>query len=82
KMESIKNLSSVALTELGGQSAVGNGKKYTLAENVQVYLRSGSDYALTNAKAVTEGYSLTGYYDNGGAAGGRIRVLVATKKGN
>ena len=54
-----------------------------MAEDVQVYLRSGGTYSLVNVAAVDdlEQYSVTAYYDDlGYSAGGLVRVLVATAR--
>ena len=54
-----------------------------MAEDVQVYLRSGSTYSLVNIASISdlEQYSVTAYYDDlGYSAGGLVRVIVATAR--
>ena len=82
KISAMQPLRSLKLTELGTLTAVADAKKYTLDENVQVYLRKGGDYyAATLSSVNTQDYILTGWYDNFGCpAGGRIRVIVAMAK--
>ena len=56
-------------------------QRYLLAENVQVYLRVGSGdlYATTLNEILGSDYSLRGWYDDlDFAAGGRIRILIAS----
>lgn len=75
----MKSLSSTTITELTTLYAVSNGVRRTLADDVQVYLKSGGSYYATTLSAVdTASYTLTGWYDSfGAAAGGRIRVIIA-----
>ena len=79
---SIRNTSSVALSNLGTLTAVGGNKTYQLDDSVQVYLHKDSGYYQVALSSVNPtDYSLTGWYDNFGcAAGGRIRVIIATAK--
>lgn len=84
-LKSIRQLTSVSLDSLSALSAMGSGKEYTLAENVQVLLRDSTGsraYYLTDLSQVNgEDYTLTGWYDSlGCSAGGRIRILVAVPK--
>ena len=56
-------------------------QRYLLDEAVQVYLRdsSGDLYATTLSQVIGSDYTLRGWYDDlGYAAGGRIRILIAT----
>ncbi len=57
-------------------------QRYEMADDVQVYLwYKGQYYATKLAEVNSEGYYLTGWYDNFGcAAGKRVRVIVAVKK--
>lgn len=82
KLKSIRQLGSVGLDSLSSLSAMGGGKEYKIAENVQVLLRDstgGQGYYLTDLSQVNaEDYTLTGWYDSlGYSAGGRIRIIVA-----
>ena len=81
-IKTMRNMESVKLTELGSLSAMAGTAKYTLADDVQVYLRKDGVYYLTSVSAVnTEDYTLTGWYDNFGcSAGGRIRLIIAVEK--
>lgn len=68
--KSMRQMSSVRLTEVGVQSAMANNKKYTLADDVQIYLRKNREYYLTTVSAVSvESCTLTGWYDT--VSGGR-----------
>ena len=83
QLKSVKQLSSVTLTELGDLSAMAGNKKYLLAEDVTVILRqsgTGGYYAASLSEINTTDYTLKGWYDDlGYSAGGRIRVIVATE---
>ena len=81
-IKTIKNISSATITDLGSVYATANAKKYRLADDVQVYLRSESSFYATTLTGInTDDYTLTGWYDNFGcSAGGRIRVIIATAK--
>lgn len=84
-IKSIRQLESVMLDSVSSLSAMGNGKEYKLAENVQVLLRDstvGSGYYSTSISEINgEDYKLTGWYDNGNfSAGNRIRIIVAVPK--
>ena len=83
-LKGIRQLSSVNLTGLTSLTATAGSSKYALAEDVTVLLRDGSQqgyYPTTLSAVNSTDYSLVGWYDNQGAsAGGRIRILVATKK--
>lgn len=78
-IKTIKNIASVRLTELAAYTAKAENKKYTVADDVQVYLKKDGGYYLTDLSSINAGdYSLTGYYDDfGSPAGGQIRVIVA-----
>ena len=78
----IRQLSSVRLTGLSELSAEAGNETYALAEEVQVYLKSGllstSYYLTTLSEINAEDYVLTGWYDDlDYAAGGRIRIIIA-----
>ena len=84
-LRSIRQLTQVSLDGLSALSAMGDGREYPIAENVQVLLRDGSGsrgYYQTDLSQINgEDYTLTGWYDNlGYSAGGLIRILVATPK--
>lgn len=83
-LKGMRQLSSVNLTGLTSLTATAGSSKYALAEDVTVLLRDDSQqgyYPTTLSAVNSTDYSLVGWYDNQGAsAGGRIRILVATKK--
>ena len=83
-LKGMRQLSSVNLTGLTSLTATAGSSKYARAEDVTVLLRDGSQqgyYPTTLSAVNSTDYTLVGWYDNQGAsAGGRIRILVATKK--
>ncbi|MGE4275983.1 MAG: S-layer homology domain-containing protein [Lawsonibacter sp.] len=83
-LSSMKQLTSVTVTDLSTLYATTSDKKYSLAEDVQVLLKdsSGRGYYATTLSAINlSDYTVKGWYDNlGCSAGGRIRILVATAK--
>ncbi len=79
-VKSMRNLPEVRLTALSELYAMAGNQRYQLADDVQVYIRTNRTYDQSNVSAVSKGYNLTGYYDQGGAAGGRIRVIIAVKQ--
>ena len=83
-LKGMRQLSSVNLTGLPSLTATAGSSKYALAEDVTVLLRDSGQqgyYPTTLSAVNSTDYSLVGWYDNQGAsAGGRIRILVATKK--
>ena len=84
EVSSIRQLSSVRLTELNGLTAMASNQRYSIAEDVQVILRgtgSSGYYSSTLSDIDAENYTLTGWYDDlGYSAGGRIRIIVAVPK--
>lgn len=78
----MRQLVSAELTSLNASYATANGKRYDVWDGMQIYLRQNGDLYLTTLSSVnTENYRLTGWYDNfTGAAGGKIRVVVAVRK--
>lgn len=83
-LKGMRQLSSVNLTGLTSLTATAGSSKYALAEDVMVLLRDSGQqgyYPTTLSAVNSTDYTLVGWYDNQGAsAGGRIRILVATKK--
>ena len=62
---------------VGSQFAAGN-RKYTLADQVVVYEKRGSQYFLSSlSRAQNGGFTLTAWYDREDSQGGRVRVIVA-----
>lgn len=73
-------LSSVKALRLSETTLIAEDGSYTLAGDVQVYLTDiNRSYQLTSLQAISDlsHYTVTGYYDNRDADGGRIRILVA-----
>lgn len=83
-LNSIRQLTAVGIDALSDLYAVSGNKQYALDEGVQVLLRDTTGardyYATTLSEINASEYTLTGWYDNlGYSAGGRIRIIVATK---
>ena len=79
-VDKIVNLEAVKLDSIAGNTAIGqNNRKYTISENVAVYVvENGSRYNYASLSYVSGGgYTLTGYYDKPESEGGRIRVILA-----
>ncbi len=75
-------LMPMKIDQAGAASVMSNGTRYETADDMQVYLwYKGQYYATKLSEVNSEGYYLTGWYDNFGcAAGKRVRVIVAVKK--
>ena len=75
-------LMPMKIDKVGAASVLSNGTRYETADDMQVYLwYKGQYYATKLSEVNSEGYYLTGWYDNFGcAAGKRVRVIVAVKK--
>ena len=75
-------LMPMKIDQVGAVSVMSNGTRYETADDMQVYLwYKGQYYATKLSEVNSEGYYLTGWYDNFGcAAGKRVRVIVAVKK--
>ena len=75
-------LMPMKIDQVGAASVMSNGTRYETADDMQVYLwYKGQYYATKLSEVNSEGYYLTGWYDNFGcAAGKRVRVIVAVKK--
>ena len=63
---------SVTDVQIGNQTA-----SYPLAEDVQVFVKSGSEYYPTTVSKVKnlDKFTLTAYYDN--SVSGSIRIVIA-----
>ena len=74
-------LMPMKIDQVGAASVMSNGTRYETADDMQVYLwYKGQYYATKLSEVNSEGYYLTGWYDNFGcAAGKRVRVIVAVK---
>ena len=75
-------LMPMKIDKVGAASVMSNGTRYETADDMQVYLwYKGQYYATKLSEVNSEGYYLTGWYDNFGcAAGKRVRVIMAVKK--
>ena len=75
-------LMPMKIDQVGAASVMSKGTRYETADDMQVYLwYKGQYYATKLSEVNSEGYYLTGWYDNFGcAAGKRVRVIVAVKK--
>ena len=75
-------LMPMKIDKVGAASVMSNDTRYETADDMQVYLwYKGQYYATKLSEVNSEGYYLTGWYDNFGcAAGKRVRVIVAVKK--
>ena len=80
-VRSMIQLMPMKIDQVGAASVMSNGIRYEMADDAQVYLwYKGQYYATKLTEVNTEGYYLTGWYDNFGcAAGRRVRVIVAVK---
>ena len=75
-------LMPMKIDQVGAASVMSNGTRFEMADDAQVYLwYKGQYYATKLTEVNSEGYYLTGWYDNFGCvAGKRVRVIVAVKK--
>ena len=79
-VERLYNLSERKLDSVSGSTAVGtNNQKYTLSDNVAVYVYEGGEYQLSSLARISGGnYSLTGWPVRQGRERRRaIRVIIA-----
>ena len=81
-VKTMVQLMPMKIDQVGAASVISNGTRYETADDMQVYLwYKGQYYATKLSEVNSEGYYLTGWYDNFGcAAGKRVRVIVAVKK--
>ena len=81
-VKAMLQLMPMKIDQVGAASVMSNGTRYETADDMQVYLwYKGQYYATKLSEVNSEGYYLTGWYDNFGcAAGKRVRVIVAVKK--
>jgi hypothetical protein len=78
----IRSLQSFHVDEAGGTWVRTPDQKYTLDDDVQVYVKRDSSYYLTSWELADDlsTYSLTAFYDKPDAQGGRVRVVIATER--
>jgi len=68
------DIASAGVTTVQGA----DGRGYTLADDVQVYIADKGAYYLSEMTSVIGGdYTLTGYCDSDFSAGGRVRIVIA-----
>ncbi|MEG0779404.1 MAG: S-layer homology domain-containing protein [Oscillospiraceae bacterium] len=82
-VDKIANLTEVAIDSVTGLTGRAGERTYAIAEDAQVYVNDGvGRFTLSNLTTVTgsDRYTLRGYTDTCGGAGGRVRVLLATAK--
>ena len=81
-VRTMMQLMPMKIDQVGAASVMSKGKRYEMADDAQVYLwYKGQYYATKLTEVNSDGYYLTGWYDNFGcAAGKRVRVIVAVKK--
>jgi len=81
-VKAIIQLMPMKIDKVGAASVLSGSTRYEVADNAQVYLwYKGQYYATKLSEVNSEGYYLTGWYDNFGcAAGKRVRVIVAVKR--
>ena len=80
-VKTMKKLEQCTLTSFGAEWATAGNQRVAVSEDVQVYLRDGGSYYLTGISAVNaQDYTLTGWRDSSGSAGGQIRIVIAEKK--
>ncbi|MDR0446411.1 MAG: S-layer homology domain-containing protein [Oscillospiraceae bacterium] len=81
-VERIRNIRGVDITSVSGLWAEADGKRTEIAPGAQIYVYSKGEYTPVSVESISgEEYNVYGYIDNNGfVAGGRIRILVATKK--
>lgn len=78
----LTNLSGVSIQSLDSQIALSSQKQYLLSDQIESYERIDGNYHRVSPIAVSDvsKYTLTGYYDSGFSAGGKIRVILAVRK--
>ena len=74
---------SAPIEEISGDVIKTRKGDYIIYGNASAFVKSGTSYMQTDLNEVTDltKYNVTAYYDKEMDEGGRIRVLVAVKKG-
>ncbi|MDR2421150.1 MAG: S-layer homology domain-containing protein [Oscillospiraceae bacterium] len=77
----IRNIKGVDISAVGGVWAEADGKKTEIASGAQIYVYNRGEYTPVSVETISgEEYRVFGYIDNSGfPAGGRIRIMIATK---
>ena len=80
-VKAMMQLMPMKIDRVGAASVLSGGDRYETADDLQVYLWYKGQYYPTKLTSVnTDGYQLTGWYDNFGcAAGKKVRVIIAVK---
>ena len=77
-------ITSAGISDISGSSVTYGGKTYTLSDKVSIYTKdSGYNYSMITKEELKnnlDGYSVTLYTDKSESQGGRIRIILATKK--
>ncbi len=76
-------LTGVEVSSIGTTTVLVDKTKYTLGENLSVYLHLDGEYISTTidrVKSSLSKYTVMAYYDKPASIGGRIRVIVAARK--
>ena len=87
-ISSMQNISMIKdkITEISHTFVSTSKSNYLLAENIEVYYRNNEyDYMLIDINDIinSDDYSIQGaYYDKAQSSGGRVRIIVVTKKNN
>lgn len=81
EVKNIRNLTRLSGITLGDGSVTADGRVYPLADDVAYYIKEGSKtYTLASRTQVLDSdYALSAWYDALPAAGGRIRVILASR---
>ncbi len=80
-VKSMVQLMPLKIDRVGAASVLSGNTRYEMADDAQVYLWYKGQYYPTRLASVnTDGYKLTGWYDNFGCtAGKKVRVIIAVK---
>ena len=82
QISQITNLARISIDALSEMSALSGNRRHSIADGVEVYIRSASGaYYLTELSAVNAAeYTLSGYHETIYPAGGQIRLIIASRK--
>lgn len=80
-VKNIRNLTKLSGVTLGDGYALADDRRYPLADGVAYYIKEGAKtYTLASRSQVLDGdYALSAWYDTLPTAGGRVRVILASK---
>ncbi len=82
ELNQVQKLTAVKAAALTQTTLSAENGAYTLSGTVQVYIEKDHSYRYSSVQEVLDlsRYTVTGYYDNSNASGGRIRVIIAKEK--